>query len=136
MIIDTDVVTSTSVKVKVEGKRKKGRESSDSALLPTPAAGSRGETLMNLPEHLVGNEILPQHILKRAGEPAAESEAGAVTLNSGAAPVIINNASKFRRYQIPPEVRVTHDQLPFRRGKEIGSDRYESDEHLPASADA
>eukprot|EP00090_Calanus_glacialis_P004778 TRINITY_DN13582_c0_g1_i1.p1 TRINITY_DN13582_c0_g1~~TRINITY_DN13582_c0_g1_i1.p1 ORF type:complete len:1386 (+),score=289.54 TRINITY_DN13582_c0_g1_i1:332-4489(+) len=137
MIIDTDVVTSTSVQVNYDQKFKRGRETSDDV----PNKKGR-ETLSNLPEHLVGNEILPQHILKKTGEaydplnPDTESSTRKVftVTQPDNLPIILNNASKFKRYQIPPEVRITHNQQPFRNGKDIGRKPevkgVESEEHV------
>jgi hypothetical protein len=140
MIIDTDVVTSTSVQVNYDQKIKRGRETSDDI----PNKKGR-ETLSNLPEHLVGNEILPKHILKKTGEAYdphrqdSESSTNKVftVTQPDTVPIILNNASKFKRYQIPPEVQITHSQQPFRTGKEIGSgdaasepESDESEEHV------
>merc|ERR550532_2393694 len=78
MIIDTDVVTSTSVQVNYDQKLKRGRE-----------------TLSNLPEHLVGNEILPEHILKKTGEaydPHESSTKKVFTVTQpDNVPIILNN---------------------------------------------
>jgi len=138
MIIDTDVVTSTSVQVNYDQKMKRGRETSGD-----PPNTKGRETLSNLPEHLVGNEILPGHILKKTGEAydplnlLTESSTRKVftVTQPDNLPVILNNASKFKRYQIPPEVRITHNQqLPQRNGKEIGVKpelkTIESDRHV------
>jgi len=137
MIIDTDVVTSTSVQVNYDQKFKRGRETSDDV----PNKKGR-ETLSNLPEHLVGNEILPEHILKKTGEAydpyrqdteSSTKKVYTVTQPDNL-PIILNNASKFKRYQIPPEVRITHSQQPFRTGKDIGEKQElggdESEEHV------
>merc|ERR1719150_2134263 len=55
MIIDTDVVTSTSVQVNKDNSVKRGRDSSNAP------------SLSGLPEHLQGNQLLPEHLLKRTG---------------------------------------------------------------------
>jgi len=134
MIIDTDVVTSTSVQVNYDQKFKRGRETSDDI----PNKKGR-ETLSNLPEHLVGNEILPEHILKKTGEAfeAVNEDSESTTrkvftvTQPDTIPIILNNASKFKRYQIPPEVQITHNQQPFRSGKEIpGEPSDESRQHV------
>ena len=93
MILDTDVVTSKSQEVTYNGYY--------------PAADKRlpykkgRETLSNIPEHLAGKQILPEHILKKTGEAVEESTEAA------SLPTLLNK-SKFRRYNVPPEVRITH----------------------------
>ena len=124
MIIDTDVVTSKSVQVNyVDKNNNKGLK--------------RGrETLSNLPEHLVGNDILPEHILrkkmgeiqetikklvaeqekdeKEGGEEEEEEEHNSdlQLVNNKNVFVVtgipnLETKLKFRRYQLPPEVRIT-----------------------------
>merc|ERR550519_2532130 len=117
MIIDTDVVTSTSVKVKYDhniNNRKRGRE-----------------TRTDLPEQLLGNSVLPDHVLpehelrKKMGEiqqniknlmkknkiknnEKSDGEKGIFTVTP--MPVLadsLQTKSKFKRYHIPPEVRVS-----------------------------
>ena len=100
MILDTDVVTSTSVK------------ESYAPYYPTsdklPMKRGR-ETLSNLPEHIVGQDLLPEHILKRTGE----LESDTLDEPSPSLPEIINKSSQFKRYNVPPEVRITHGvQIP------------------------
>ncbi len=87
MIIDTDVVTSKSVQVNYDEKMKSGVDK-------VPNKKGR-ETLSNLPEHLVGNEILPEHILKKTGELFSEPEREETS-----------TSKVFLRYHVPPEVRV------------------------------
>lgn len=98
MIIDTDVVTSTSVQVNKDNSVKRGRDSSNAP------------SLSGLPEHLQGNQLLPEHLLKRTGsvDPTEES-----------LPALVNK-SKFRRYHVPPEVRIRSGVLGDGRvGKEL-----------------
>jgi len=107
MIIDTDVVTSTSVQVKYDQKKKKGRD--------TELFKKGRETLMNLPEHLLGKEILPNHILKKMGKVATDEDSSDYSDVSDED----QNSSKYKRYHIPPEIQITHSGTPFRSGKEL-----------------
>ena len=112
MILDTDVVTSKSVET-----------SYDSYYPDLPSKRGRGETLSNLPTHLVGNHILPEHILKRTGELAAaedknEVEAMFASTTTTVLPKIVSK-SKFKRYHVPPEVRITHGLHASRTGKTV-----------------
>ena len=122
MIIDTDVVTSKSVAVNYADKNSN--------------KGKRGrETLSNLPEHLVGNDILPEHILrkkmgeiqetikklvaeqekdeKEGGEEEEEEHTSDLQLVNDRKLFVVTGIPnletklKFRRYQLPPEVRIT-----------------------------
>jgi len=116
MIIDTDVVTSTSVKVKYDAKPKKGRDTETSLFK------SSRETLMNLPEHLIGKEILPDHILKRTGEPFDDDQIELADDYDENLSIV--KASDYKRYNLPAEIQITSGS-PFRNGKEIetGSDK-------------
>ena len=85
---------------------------------------SSRETLQNLPEHLVGRDILPNHILKKMGEAYVDDERDQVTENDPAAELIVNK-SKFKRYHLPPEVQITHGR---RKRKQIEGEEESSDE--------
>ena len=77
---------------------------------------------MNLPEHLLGQEILPNHILKKMGSVPTDEilhdysdEEGDVSEED---PLLLNS-SKYKRYHLPPEVQITQSGPPFRNGKEL-----------------
>ncbi len=86
MIIDTDVVTSTSVQVTYDNQSLLGKR-------------GRGDSLSGLPEHLSSDT---------ASSPATLPTVHLVTKPSEA-PEILNNVSKFKRYHVPAEVRITHN---------------------------
>ena len=92
--------------MKYDQKKKKGRDTE------TEIFKKGRETLMNLPEHLLGKEILPNHIMKKMGTVATDEEADEEEL--------LENSSKYKRYHIPPEIQITHSGTPFRSGKELG----------------
>ena len=93
LILDTDVSTSTSVQLEVNGLRD---------YYPLKRGRGEQETLSNLPDYLVGQQILPNHILKKTGLLNEVNE------EKNIEPEIINK-SKFKRYNVPPEVRITSD---------------------------
>lgn len=104
MIIDTDVVTSTSMQVNYD-KQKKGRESPMSDMLESP--------MSSLPEPLVDNEI--QQLKQAFESPVVDREQ------------ILNTVSKFKRYNVPAEVRVTHNlAVPSSRSKK----ELEGEQHI------
>ena len=132
MIIDTDVVTSTSVQVRSSGelissnflfyqvkydqKSKKGRDT-EAELFQNGR-----ETLMNLPEHLVGQELLPDHIIKKMGTAADTFEDYAdEEMSVTDEEAMLDNASKYKRYHIPPEIQITLG----RDGKELEAEETE-----------
>ena len=100
--------------MKYDAKPKKGRDT-DLDLVK-----SSRETLENLPEYLVGKDILPNHILKKTGEAFVddyESTNDEVQDTAVDASNIVNK-SKFKRYHLPPEVQITHGR---RSSKQIAS---------------
>ena len=132
MIIDTDVVTSTSVQVgvsekflkrntglyqvKYDQKSKKGRDTE------VELFQNGRETLMNLPEHLVGQELLPDHILKKMGTAADTFEDYAEEeMSASDEELELDSASKYKRYHIPPEIQITLG----RNGKELEGEEVE-----------
>lgn len=108
MIIDTDVVTSTSVKVKHDIKPKKGRDTKTDLLMK-----SSRETLMNLPEHLIGKDILPNHILKKTGEAFVDDKINDKEQEDDELELV-----QFKRYNLPAEIQITSG-TGHRRGKEL-----------------
>ena len=76
---------------------------------------------MNLPEHLIGKEILPDHILKRTGVALDDDQYDVEDED-----LTIVKASDYKRYNLPAEIQITSGS-PFRNGKEIetGSDEIE-----------
>ena len=120
MILDTDVSTSTSLEV--NGLRD---------YYPIKRGRGDQEELSNLPEYLVGQDILPEHILKKSGLQYEDGDATANLDSINANNVIINknsadsrpqivNKSKFKRYNVPPEVRITSDlSLPQYRSLDM-----------------
>ena len=73
---------------------------------------------MNLPEHLIGKEILPDHILKRTGEAFDDEQ---IELNDADGEnLTIVKGSDYKRYNLPAEIQITSGS-PFRNGKEIES---------------
>lgn len=95
MIIDTEVVTSTSVQVD-EGKVKQGRESLSGHSLQATSLPDPVQAASLLPDHLQDPSFLPQHLHRRTGE---------ADPTPGSPPQLLNK-SKFTRYHMPPEVRV------------------------------
>ena len=59
---------------------------------------------MNLPEHLIGKDILPNHILKKTGE-AFDDEL--FDASGGGAEGELAHSSEFKRYNLPPEIQIT-----------------------------
>ena len=96
MILDTDVSTSTSVEIN-GGLRN---------YYPLKRGRGEQETLSNLPEHLIGQHILPDHILKRTGE--LSEDANEINTEDSLKPEILNK-SKFKRYNVPPEIIITNE---------------------------
>ena len=64
---------------------------------------------MNLPEHLIGQDILPNHILKKTGEALVDNDE---ELD------IVHPESEYKRYNLPAEIQVTRGSS-FRNGKEM-----------------
>ena len=81
--------------------------------------------MSNLPEHTVGQDVLPEHILKKTGEiNSSSSEIESLTQLSPSLPEIITKASKFKRYNVPPEVQITHEvQVPNYKSRFDESER-------------
>ena len=77
---------------------------------------------MNLPEHLIGKEILPDHILKRTGEAFDDDQIDLADDYDENLSIV--KASDYKRYNLPAEIQITSGS-PFRNGKEIetGSDK-------------
>ena len=92
--------------MKYDQKSKKGRDT-EAELFQNGR-----ETLMNLPEHLVGQELLPDHILKKMGTAADTSEDYPGEEISDEE---LESDSKYKRYHIPPEIQITLG----RNGKEL-----------------
>ena len=68
---------------------------------------------MNLPEHLIGKDILPNHILKKTGEAFVEDE---ITDNDQEDDEL--ELVQFKRYNLPAEIQITSG-TGNRRGKEL-----------------
>ena len=94
--------------VKHDIKPKKGRDTKTDLLLK-----SSRETLMNLPEHLIGKEILPNHILKKTGEALVDDEIADTEQEDDDLELVT-----FKRYNLPAEIQITSG-TGNRRGKEI-----------------
>ena len=100
--------------VKYDQKTKKGRDTE------VELFQNGRETLMNLPEHLVGQDLLPDHILKKMGTAADSSEdypGEEISLTDEE----LDSASKYKRYHIPPEIQITLG----RNGKELEGEEAE-----------
>ena len=97
--------------MKYDQKSKKGRDT-EAELFQNGR-----EILMNLPEHLVGQELLPDHILKKMGTAADtfEDYAEGEEMSATDEEQILDSASKYKRYHIPPEIQITLG----RNGKEL-----------------
>ena len=89
-------------------KPKKGRDTKTDLLMK-----SSRETLMNLPEHLIGKDILPNHILKKTGEAFVDDE---ITDNDQEDDEL--ELVQFKRYNLPAEIQITSG-TGNRRGKEL-----------------
>ena len=115
--------------VKYDTKPKKGRDTK------TDLLKSSRETLMNLPEHLIGSDILPSHILKKTGEALVDDEVAVKETDDSELELV-----QFKRYNLPPEIQITSG-TGNRRGKELepgpgpgpgeeSDDRQMTDTHL------
>ena len=98
--------------MKYDAKHKKGRDT-DLDLVK-----SSRETLENLPEYLVGKDILPNHILKKTGEAFVDDYDSTEDADESLDTSNIINKSKFKRYHLPPEVQITHGR---RSSKQIAN---------------
>lgn len=77
---------------------------------------------MNLPEHLLGQEILPNHILKKMGSVPTDEilhDYSDEERDVSEEDPLLLNSSKYKRYHLPPEVQITQSGPPFRNGKEL-----------------
>ena len=77
---------------------------------------------MNLPEHLLGKEILPNHIIKRMGSLATDEilhDYSDDETSETEEDNLLANSSKYKRYHLPPEIQVTQSRSPVRSGKEL-----------------
>ena len=102
--------------MKYDQKSKKGRDT-EAELFQNGR-----ETLMNLPEHLVGQELLPDHIIKKMGTAADTFEDYAdEEMSVTDEEAMLDNASKYKRYHIPPEIQITLG----RDGKELEAEEAE-----------
>ena len=101
--------------MKYDQKSKKGRDT-EAELFQNGR-----ETLMNLPEHLVGQELLPDHILKKMGTAADTFDYADEEMSVTDEEVMLDNASKYKRYHIPPEIQITLG----RDGKELEAEETE-----------
>ena len=108
MIIDTDVVTSTSVQVTYDyqqlGKR------------------GRGESLSDLPEHL-DSAAASEKEMELADLSTTTVPTVHFVTKPSEVPEILNNVSKFKRYHVPPEVRITHN-LNMPKNRQVNQDLY------------
>ena len=100
--------------MKYDQKTKKGRDTE------VELFQNGRETLMNLPEHLVGQDLLPDHILKKMGT-AADTFEDYTGEEMSATGEELDPASKYKRYHIPPEIQITLG----RNGKELEGERIE-----------
>ena len=91
-------------------KPKKGRDTKTDLLMK-----SSRETLMNLPEHLIGKDILPNHILKRTGEAFVDDKIDDNEQEDDELELV-----QFKRYNLPAEIQITSG-TGNRRGKELES---------------
>ena len=100
-------------------KPKKGRDTKTDLLMK-----SSRETLMNLPEHLIGKDILPNHILKRTGEAFVDDKIDDNEQEDDELELV-----QFKRYNLPAEIQITSG-TGGRRGKELepGSESEEESE--------
>ena len=102
--------------MKYDQKSKKGRDT-EAELFQNGR-----ETLMNLPEHLVGQELLPNHILKKMGTAAgAFDDYSEEEMSTTDEEEMLDKASKYKRYHIPPEIQITLG----RNGKELEGEEAE-----------
>ena len=90
------------------------------------------ETLMNLPEHLLGKEILPNHIIKRMGNLATDEilheysdDYSDDEMGGNEEDNLLANSSKYKRYHLPPEIQITQSRSPARSGKELENQNIE-----------
>jgi hypothetical protein len=102
MIIDTDVVTSTSVQVTYDHQSlgKRGRGDSLSGLPEDLASGSAGSAYKDLQQEAMKENAAAGQVT----QPTVH-----LVTKPSEVPQILNNASKFKRYHVPPEVRITHN---------------------------
>ena len=79
---------------------------------------------MNLPEHLIGKDILPNHILKRTGEAFVDDKINDNEQEEDDELELV----QFKRYNLPAEIQITSG-TGNRRGKELesGSEEEESE---------
>jgi hypothetical protein len=112
MILDTDVVTSTSVQVTYDQQQLGKR--------------GRGESLSDLPEDLSADSSVPaqknvdEKDFEGGGFKSTPPTIHMVT-KPAEVPEILNNVSKFKRYHVPPEVRITHNlSMPKSRQVRLG----------------
>ena len=89
-------------------KPKKGRDTKTDLLMK-----SSRETLMNLPEHLIGKDILPNHILKKTGEAFVDDEITDIDQEDDELELV-----QFKRYNLPAEIQITSG-TGNRRSKEL-----------------
>ena len=70
---------------------------------------------MNLPEHLIGKDILPNHILKKTGEAFVDDKVADNEQEDDELELV-----QFKRYNLPAEIQITSG-TGNRRGKELES---------------